>query len=49
MGLEIVFFICAFFVLLALIYGTLSWHYRNRSAVRVGDEIVRDRYKRNDT
>lgn len=48
MGLEIVFFIGAFVLLVALIFGTLQWHYRSRRAVRVGDEIVRDRYRRNE-
>lgn len=47
MGLEIFFFICAFILLVALIFGTLQWHYRSRRSVRVGDELVRDRYKRN--
>jgi hypothetical protein len=49
MGLEIVYFIGAFLLLVALIYATLSWHYRSRAATRVGDDITRERYKRNET
>lgn len=45
MGLEAVFFIGAFILLVALIYGTLSYRYRNRAAVRAGDEVVRQRYR----
>ena len=48
MGLEIVFFLGAFLLLAALIYGTLSWHYRDRTAVRAADEITRQRYREND-
>ena len=47
MGLEIFFFIGAFVLLVALIFGTLQWHYRSWRSVRVGDEPVRNRYKRN--
>jgi hypothetical protein len=47
MGLEIFFFIGAFILLVALIFGTLQGHYRSRRSVRVGDELVRNRYKRN--
>ena len=44
---EIAFFIGAFILLTALIYATLS--YRSRAAQRVGEDIVRDRYQRNET
>ena len=47
MGLEAVYFIGAFVLLTALIYGTLSYRYRNRAATEVGDEIVRERYRQN--
>jgi hypothetical protein len=47
MGLEAVYFLGALVLLTALIYGTLSYHYRNRAATRVGDEIVRERYRQN--
>ncbi|NOJ39307.1 hypothetical protein [Bradyrhizobium australiense] len=47
MGLEAAYFICAFVLLTALIYGTLSNHYRNRAAAQAGDEIVRQRYREN--
>lgn len=45
MSLEIVFFLGAFVLLIALIYGTLNWHYRDRAAVRAADEITRQRYR----
>lgn len=45
MGLETAFFIGAFILLVALIYATLSYHYRNRAANRIGDEITRERYR----
>ena len=45
MGLEIVFFLGAFLLLVALIYGTLSWHYRDRAAVRAAEEVTRQRYR----
>ena len=49
MGLEIVYFLGALVLLTALIYASLSFHYRNKSATRLGDEIARDRYRRNET
>jgi hypothetical protein len=49
MSLESLFFIGAFILLVALIYGVLSYRYRNREAVRVGDEIVAERYRRDQT
>ena len=45
MGLETAFFVGAFILLVALIYGALSYHYRNRAADRVGDEVTRERYR----
>jgi hypothetical protein len=45
MGLEAVYFLGALVLLAALIYGTLSYHYRSRAATRAGDEIVRERYR----
>lgn len=47
--MEIVYIVGTFILLLALIYGTLSYHYRNRAAQRAGDEIVKQRYKNNET
>jgi hypothetical protein len=47
--MEIVFFAGAFVLLVALIYGILNWHFRNRSAIRVGDDIVHDRYRSDQT
>lgn len=47
--MEIVYFAGALILLVALIYGTLSYRYRNRAAQRVGEEIVEQRYKNNET
>jgi hypothetical protein len=49
MGLEIIYGIAALVLLTALIFGVLQYHFRNRRAVRSGDEIVRRRYERNET
>jgi hypothetical protein len=49
MGLEAVYFVGAFLLLAGLIYGVLSNRYRNRAADRVGDEVTRERYRRNQT
>ncbi|MET3972394.1 hypothetical protein ACVWXN_000143 [Bradyrhizobium sp. i1.4.4] len=46
---EIVYFIGAFVLLTALIYGSLSYRYRNRALDRVAEEITRERYRRNQT
>jgi len=47
--MEIVFFVGAFILLTALIYGVLSYRYRNRSATEAGGEIARERYRNNET
>ena len=47
--MEAIYFAGAFILLVALIYGTLSYRYRNRAAQRVGEEIVEQRYKNNET
>jgi hypothetical protein len=47
--MEIVYFIGAAILLAALIYATLNSHYRDRSKSKVADQIVRDRYHRNET
>jgi hypothetical protein len=47
--MEIVFFIGAFILLTALIYGTLQYHYRDRRMSKVADQIVRDRYEHDRT
>jgi len=49
MGLEIVFFIGAFILLAALIYGVLRNHYRSRVERHVADSIVRERYRNDET
>ena len=46
--MEIVFFAGAFVLLVALIYGALQYHYRNRAAVRMGGEVARERYRQDD-
>jgi hypothetical protein len=48
MALEIVFFLGAFLLLVALVYGTLSRHYRDRAAVRAAEEITRQRHRETD-
>ncbi len=45
--MEIVFFIGAFVLLVALFYGTLNWHFRDRRRGRMTDQMVRDRYEHN--
>ena len=47
--MEAIFFIGAFILLTALIYGALSYRYRNRTAQRAGEKIVSERYRRNET
>jgi hypothetical protein len=47
MGLEAVYFLGALVLPTALIYGTLSYRYRNRSATGAGNEVVRERYRQN--
>lgn len=47
--MEAVYFIGALILLTALIYGTLQYRYRNRAATRVGEDVVRERYRRNET
>ena len=49
MGQEIFFGLGALVLLTALIYGALQYHYRNRAAVRRGDEVVAERYRRDET
>jgi hypothetical protein len=44
---EIIYFIGAFVLLPALIYGTLHSHFSNRRFRKASDQIVRDRYERN--
>jgi hypothetical protein len=40
---EISYFVGAFILLLALIYGTLHSHFSNRRLRKASDQIVRDR------
>jgi hypothetical protein len=47
--MEIIYFIGAFALLSALIYGVLSYRYRNRAATALGGEIARKRYENDET
>jgi hypothetical protein len=49
MGLEAVYFLGALVLLTALIYGALSYRYRSRAAHRVAEDVVRKRYRKNET
>jgi hypothetical protein len=49
MGLEAVYFVGALVLLTAMIYAVLSYHYRDRAADRIGEEVTRERYRRNET
>lgn len=49
MGLEITFFVGAFILLAALIYGSLHYHQRDRVKSKLADQTVRDRYEHNET
>jgi hypothetical protein len=46
LGWEIVFGLGALVLLTALIFGVLQYPYRDRRAVQIGEEIVRDRYRK---
>jgi hypothetical protein len=46
---EAAYFFGALLLLVALIYGTLNWHYRDRHKDRMTNQIVRDRYEHNRT
>ena len=46
--MEVIYFVGAFILLTALIYGALNHHYRNRAANRAGEDVVRERYRRNE-
>jgi hypothetical protein len=47
--METVFFIGAFILLTALIYGSFNYRYRDRAAQHAGEQIVRDRYRHDQT
>jgi hypothetical protein len=49
MGLETAFFVGAFILLTALIYGSLHYHQRDRVKRKLADQTVRDRYEHNQT
>jgi hypothetical protein len=45
--MEIVYFVAAFILLSALIYGSPHTRYRNKYQRKFSDQIVRDRYEHN--
>jgi hypothetical protein len=47
--METFFVVGAFLLLVALFYGTLNWHFRNKRRDRMTDQILRDRYEHNQT
>ena len=47
--MEIVYFAGAFVLLTALIYGVLSYHYRNKAATEAGGKVAQERYRNNET
>ncbi len=49
MGLEIIHGIAAFVLLTALIFAVLQHQFPNRRSVQTGDEVVRERFERNET
>ncbi len=49
MGQEIFFGLGALLLLIALIFAVLQHHYRNRAAIKRGDEIVAERYRNDET
>ena len=49
MEMEIAYGLGALILLTALIFGVLQYRYRDRRAVKIGGEIARERYKRNET
>lgn len=46
MGLEAAFFLGAFVLLVAIIYGVISSRYRNRALDPIRDEATRNQYRR---
>jgi len=48
MGLEISYGTTALGLLAALIFRVLQYLFRDRHAVQAADEVVRERYKRNE-
>lgn len=42
-------FFGALVLLTTLIYGVLSYRYRNQALDRVAEEVIRGRYRRNET
>lgn len=42
---ELVYPLGALILLLAIVYGLWQYRHRNRSADRIGDRVVRDRYE----
>jgi hypothetical protein len=47
--MEAIYFLGAFVLLGVLVYGTFQYRGRDRAASRVGDEVTRERYRRNES
>lgn len=48
MGQEIIYLIGAVVLLGALAWGTVQYNRRNRAQTKIGEDVVRERYKRNE-
>ena len=46
--MEAIYFLGALILFAVLVYGTLQYRERNKAADRLGDEVTRERYRRND-
>jgi heme/copper-type cytochrome/quinol oxidase subunit 2 len=45
--MEALYVIGAFILLVALIFATLNWQYRDRRKDKIAEQVVRDRYEHN--
>jgi hypothetical protein len=48
MGQEVIFGIGVVVLLFALVYGVAQYRRRDKAAVRQGDKVVADRYRKDD-
>lgn len=49
MGLEIIYGIGSLVLLTALIFAVFQYHFRNRRLAKKAEDVVRERYERNQT
>jgi len=49
MGLEMLFGFGTLVLLIALVFGVMQHRMRNRRASEIAEQVVRDRYRRNET